>query len=121
MSQESGPTEVIAAVVDTLRRSRSLLLDPSPRNIDWCRIAVSQCAHKIAGIMQGDRSQWDKNELSPALLRIRSELSAIANLLDSAAAYRRGMLSALSAANRPHLPDSDASEAETVRSVHVLG
>lgn len=121
MSQESGPAEIIAAVLDTLRQSRNLLLDPSPRNIDWCRIAVSQCAHKIAGLMQRDRAQWDKNELSHALLRIRSELRAIANLLDSAAAYRRGMLSALSAANRPPVADLGPGTAQTVRGVHVLG
>lgn len=120
MSPEHGPNEVIAGVLDALRQSRSLLIDPSPRNIDWCRVAISQCIHKIGGLMQADRSQWNKHELSDAVVQIRGELTAIAKLLDSAAAYRRGMLSALAAENRPLAIDPDPDASQTVPGVHVL-
>ena len=42
--------------------------------------------------MEGDRAAWNGSELKDALLKMRGELSAIAKLLDSAAAFRRDML-----------------------------
>lgn len=121
MSPGSGPREVIEAVLHALRRSRDLLLDPSPGNIDCCRIAMSQCISPVSGLMQSDRSQWNGPELRQCLLQIRAELRAISNLLDSAAAFRRGMLTAICAADRSHVTPPDSGEVQTVRGVHVLG
>ena len=121
MSPESGPTEVITGVVDSLRQSRELLLDPSPRNVDCCRVAIAQCIQKVAGLMEGDRSRWNKHELRPPLLQIRGELGALSNLLNSAAAFRRGMLTAVSAAERPRAISADAGDVQTVPHVHLLG
>lgn len=46
MSPGSSPNRIIAGVLDSLRQSRALLLDPCPQNIDLCRSAVAQCVLK---------------------------------------------------------------------------
>jgi len=121
MSPGADPNAIAAGVLDTLGRSRALLLDPSPRNIDWCRLAISQSVQKIAGLMQGDRSRWNNNELRDSLLQIRAELSGISKLLDSAAALRRDRLKGISATTPSHVVEFDSEAVETVRRVHVLG
>jgi hypothetical protein len=57
-------------------------------------------------------------------LLVRGELSAIAKLLDSAAAFRRDMLKAISGATRPHVVEWTPplwTNDEKARRVHVLG
>jgi hypothetical protein len=121
MTPGSDPSPVIAGVLDTLRQARSLLRDPSPQNIDVCRLSVFQCVHKLVTAMEGDRSDWQKTELTNLLLDMRSELSAISDLLDSAAAFRRNMLHAAPRSTHTLAIDVDPGATQTVRLVHVLG
>ena len=117
--REPGP--VMAEVLQTLRQSRALLHDPSPRNIDQCRTAIAQCVNNVAGLMGADRSGWNTHSLTQALLEVRSELSALAKLLDAAGAYRRDILKAISAAVHPPVSRIHDAAGQTVRRVHVLG
>jgi hypothetical protein len=121
MTPGTDPHPVIAGVLDTLRQARKLLLDPSPRNIDACRVAVFQCVHKVVTVMESDRADWQKEALTNLLLDMRAELSAIAGLLDSAAAFRRNMLKAAPAATRILAIDIDPAATQTVPRVHMLG
>jgi hypothetical protein len=121
MTPGTDPSPVIAGVLDTLRQARSLLLDPSPQNIDVCRLSVFQCVHKLVAAMEGDRSDWQKKELTNLLLDMRSELSSISDLLDSAAAFRRNMLHRAPHSTRDLAADIDPAATQTVRRVHVLG
>jgi hypothetical protein len=120
-----SPDQVIAGVLDLLRQSRVLLLDPCPRNIDRCRLTVIQCAHRVGRLLEGDRAAWKSADLKASLLLVRAELGAIAKLLDSAAVFRRDMLKVISAATRPHVVEVDADaldqRAQKARGVHVLG
>jgi hypothetical protein len=117
----TGPDRVIAAAFDTLRQSRDILLDPTPRNIDSCRAAISQCVQKIVDLMQGDSSVWNRDELRHSLFAVRRELGAVSNLLDSAAVFRRDMLKAVSGATRSRAIDINTAAPQTVARVHVLG
>jgi hypothetical protein len=116
-----SPDRVIAGVLDLLRQSRVLLLDPCPRNIDRCRLTVMQCVHKVGRLVEGDRSAWNSRDLKASLLQVRTELSAIAKLLDSAAAFRRDMLTVISAATHPRASQTDPVPDQKARHVHVLG
>jgi hypothetical protein len=120
-----SPDQVIADVLDSLRQSRVLLLDPCPRNIDRCRLAITQSVHKVGKLIEGDRSAWKSPGLKASLLLVRGELSAIAKLLDSAAVFRRDMLRVISGATRPHVVELDAAALDRhdqkARRVHVLG
>jgi hypothetical protein len=136
MNVEAGdPNRVIAGVLDSLRQSRGLLLDPSPRNVDCCRVAVAQCTQTV-GKLAADRAGWDRGQLTASLLLVRCELGAITELLDSAAVFRRDMLKAISDASRHAAPialaarsdqfmpiDSHANQSadQKVPRVHVLG
>jgi hypothetical protein len=115
------PDQVIAGVLDSLRQSRVLLLDPCPRNIDRCRLAITQAVHKVGKLIEGDRSAWKSPDLRDSLLLVRGELSAISKLLDSAAAFRRDMLKAISVATLPHVVEIDAVSDQKARRVHILG
>jgi hypothetical protein len=116
------PNQVIAGVLDSLRQSRTLLLDPCPQNIDCCRVAIAQCVNKVGNLMEGDRAAWNGRDLKASLLQVRGELGAIAKLLDSAAAFRRDMLKVISGASRrSHVIEIDAIPDEKARRVHVLG
>ena len=116
------PNQVIAGVLDSLRQSRALLLDPCPQNIDCCRAAIAQCVNKVGTLMEGDRGAWKSRDLKVSLLQVRGELSAIAALLDSAAAFRRDMLKVISGAtHRPHVIEIDTIPDQKARRVHVLG
>ena len=117
----TDPDSVIAAVLETLREARAALLDPSPRNIDWCRAAVSQSVQKVVSVMEGDRAAWNRDELRCSLLEMRRQLSAITTLLDSAAAFRRNMLKASQRTSPAQVAGIDAAFMETARRVHVLG
>jgi hypothetical protein len=136
----SAPDQVIAGVLDSLRQSRALLLDPCPRNIDRCRLAITQSVHKIGKLLEGDGPAWKSPawkslDLKNSLVLVRGELSAIAKLLDSAAVFRRDMLKVISGATRLHavehraemdtaafdLRDQDQRGQQKVRRVHVLG
>lgn len=121
MSPGTDPITVVAGVLAVLRQSRALLLDPSPRNIDCCRVAISQSVHRIVDLMQGDRSQWNKKELSESLQQVRGELGGISNLLDSAAALHRNRLKGISASTPSPVVEFDGDAVETVRRVHILG
>jgi hypothetical protein len=121
MTPGTDPSPVIAGVLDTLRQARSLLLDPSPRNIDACRLSIFQCVHKLVTAMEGDRADWPKKELTNLLLEMRSELSAISDLLDSAATFRRNMLIHAPRSTRTLAMDIDPAVTQTVGHVHVLG
>lgn len=92
MSPQNATTAAVSGILDSLRRSRALLLDPEPRNVDWCALSISQCVQKLDDIARGDPAGWNRQELGGLLLEIRRELSAIAGLLDSAAAFRRRSL-----------------------------
>jgi hypothetical protein len=130
----SAPDQVIAGVLDSLRQSRALLLDPCPRNIDRCRLAITQSVHKVGKLLEGDGPDWKSPgwkslALKNSLVLVRGELSAIAKLLDSAAVFRRDMLKVISSATRlhavemdtaPHQHDQDQHD-QKVRRVHVLG
>ncbi len=121
MTPGTDPSPVIAGVLETLRQARRLLLDPSPQNIDVCRLSIFQCVHKLVTAMEGDRSAWPKTELTNLLLDMRSELSAIADLLDSAAAFRRNMLIHVPRSTRTLAIDIDPSATQTVSRLHMLG
>jgi hypothetical protein len=129
MTPGLSPDQVIAGVLDSLRQSRVLLHDPCPRNIDRCRMVITQCVHKISKIIEGDRAAWKSAGLKDSLLQVRGELSAIARLLDSAAVFRRDMLRVISGATRPHVvelgaaaaPDQHDPHDQKARRVHVLG
>jgi hypothetical protein len=95
---ELSPDQVIAGVLESLRQSRALLLDPCPRNIDRCRLAITQSVHKIGKLLEGDRAAWKSLDLKRSLVLVRGELSAIAKLLDSAAVFRRELLKVISSA-----------------------
>ena len=111
---------VIAGVLDTLRESRLLLLDPSPQNIDRCRSAIGHCVRKVSEIFDADRSAWNSSDLHSYLVEIRGELKAIEGLLDTAAAWRRDLLSVMSAASRARVVDISDGVRKAGR-VHVLG
>jgi len=121
MTAGSDPNKAIAGVLDTLRRSRKFLLDPTPRNVDLCSAVLSQCVQKIVNLMEGDHLACDYDKLRLSLLNVRAETSAIAGLLDSAAAFRRDMLRAESIA--PHQPPIviETAAARTVFRLHILG
>jgi hypothetical protein len=116
-----SPDQVIAGVLDSLRQSRVLLHDPCPRNIDRCRLVITQCVHRVGKLLEGDRSTWNSPTLKASLVQVRGELSAIAKLLDSAAAFRRDMLKVISGATRPQVVKIDAIPDQKARRVHVLG
>jgi hypothetical protein len=116
------PNQVIAGVLDSLRQSRGLLLDPCPQNIDSCRVAIAHCVSKVGILIEGDRAAWKNPDLKTSLLQVRAELGAIAKLLDSAAAFRRDMLTAISGATRrPPIVEIDSVPDQKARRVHVLG
>jgi hypothetical protein len=123
---ESGddPNHAIAGILETLRQSRAILLDPSPRNIDRCSSALASCIQKIGGIIEADRpmceNQLDNRDLRRSLLLVHGELNAITGLLDSAAAFRRDMLKAIAQATPSNVVPIDAVP-NRVRHVHVLG
>jgi len=119
---ESGddPNQAIAGILETLRQSRAILLDPSPQNIDRCSSALAGCIQKIGGIIEADRSPQDNRDLRRSLLRVHGELNAITGLLDSAAAFRRDMLKAITEATPSNVVRIDAAP-NRVRHVHVLG
>lgn len=121
MTAGADPGTVVAGVLDSLRQSRTLLLDPSPQNIDWCRMAISQSAQRIADLINGDRSRWNQQELTRSLLKIRSELNSISKLLDSAAAFRRNRMKGISGKTPVQAVEYDAEADEMVRHVHILG
>lgn len=121
MTPGIDPNPVVAGVLDTLRRSRALLLDPTPRNVDVCRLAVFQCVHKLSAAMEADRSDRHNEALPKLLLDIRAELGTLAHLLDSAAAFRRNTLGKAPAADRHAAIDTDPAASQTVRRVHLLG
>jgi hypothetical protein len=118
---EMDPDRLIADSLDSLKRSRLLLLDPNPQSIDYCRIVMTQCTATIEGLIR------DPNQLSTAspafttsLKLVRKELGAIAGLLDSAAAFRRDMLKVTCEATPTPAIPIDASGTKA-RRVHVLG
>lgn len=113
------PEAAIAGVLEILRQSRALLLDPNPQNIDRCRAGVALCVRNFGRIADADLSA-SNSHLAPSLLLVRRELSAIAQLLDSAAAFRRDMMRVTSQASRPQVVAIDASPQKAGR-VHVLG
>jgi hypothetical protein len=125
-----NPSLIVAGVLETLRASVTLLLDPSPSSIDRCRNAVAQCVGKIAKLIESDRTGCDNRELRTALLLVRGELRAIQGLLDSAAAFKRNMLKAIAQATPATVFQPGAFQA-TVQAidaapkkagcVHVLG
>jgi hypothetical protein len=120
MSDEGlQPDKLIAGVLETLRQSRALLLDPTPQNIDRCRAGVALCVRNFGVIVDADRS-GSSSHLEPSLLLVRRELSAIAGLLDSAAVFHRNMMTVTSQASRPRVVEIDASPQKAGR-VHVLG
>jgi hypothetical protein len=121
MTAGPDPDQVIAGVLESLRQSRALLLDPCPRNIDRCRLVITQSVHKVGRLLEGDRAAWKNPGLKDSLLQVRGELSAIAKLLDSAAVFRRDMLKVISGATRPHVVEIDAVSDQKVRRVHILG
>jgi hypothetical protein len=120
-----SPDQVIAGVLDSLRQSRVLLHDPCPRNIDRCRLVITQCVHKVGKLLEGERAARKSSDLKRSLLLVRGELGAIAKLLDSAAVFRRDMLKVISNATRPHMVEPDAATPEQrdqkACRVHVLG
>jgi hypothetical protein len=120
MTAGDNPRQVIAGVLDTLRQSRAMLLDPSPRNIDRCRAALASCIDAIKPIVEADCAGWSSRELEESLLLMRGELSAIMRLLDSAAVFRRNMLKVVSDATPRNVIAIDANP-HKVRHVHVLG
>jgi hypothetical protein len=119
MTPGDDPSQAIARVLDTLRQSRALLLDPCPGNIDRCRAAIAHCVPTVANLAQTDRGRLNIGETRDGLLLVRRELGAIAGLLDSAAVFRRGMLKAISDATRPKVAEVE-TPAQKVRHVHVL-
>jgi hypothetical protein len=120
MHEKESPNQVMAGVLSSLRQSRALLLDPSPQNIDCCRMAVSQCVQKVGHLVASDRATWNARELQPSLLLVQTELTAIAGLLDSAAVFRRDMMRTISVASLPKVVEIDSAP-QKVRHVHVLG
>lgn len=115
-----NPNQVIAGVLDTLRQSRAMLLDPSPRNIDSCRVAVAGCIARVSRLAETDRANWNSPALRDSLQLMQRELNGITALLDSAARFRRDMLKTISEATPSPVISIDAGS-DKVRHVHVLG
>lgn len=81
-----------AAIADDLRELRELLTDPSPANIDRCRAVLSRGVVRLNGAAASFRETGNAAGMEKSLLSIRTELNAVASLLDSAATFRRDIL-----------------------------
>ncbi|HTA44380.1 MAG TPA: hypothetical protein VK789_18150 [Bryobacteraceae bacterium] len=113
---QASPEQAIAGILDSLRRAREFLLDPSPQNIDCCGMMLGQCANRMAGLL-GNPELTSGTENSMAL--VRTELNAIAGLLASAATFRRDLLKVMRAAASPLAIPGDTTSQKAQR-VHVL-
>ena len=134
MKSGLSPDQSIADVLESLQRSRELLLDPSPQNIDYCRMVMGQCTERLTEFTQDPEFAAHSSDIFVAdVRRIRMELASIAGLLTAAAAFRRGMLQAMRSATviaAPAMPAiSRATPApvipidtagEKARRVHIL-
>lgn len=75
---------------------------------------------EVRQLAEGDRTGWDR-ELKLSLLLVRTELGAIAKLLDSAAAFHRDLLKVISGATPCQVVEINAPADQKARRVHVLG
>ncbi|HVY92884.1 MAG TPA: hypothetical protein VHA14_09055 [Bryobacteraceae bacterium] len=85
----------IAAVLAALRDARGLLADPAPANIDRCCSALAQGVSVMRSLLAQNAAPAGGG-IQPSLHLVRAETAAISNLLDSAAAFRRNVLRAIS-------------------------
>lgn len=120
---------LIAEMLASLRRSRDFLLDPTPQNIDCCRMILGRCADQL-GPLAGNPTIAARaaRDNASSFQLARKELSSIAGLLGSAATFRRDLLQAMRAAadipaividaSAQHHPPQDP---EKVQRLHVLG
>ena len=116
----ANPEQEIAQILETLRRSREFLLDPSPQNIDYCGMMASQCATRMARLLEKPELAMGAGK---SLDLVRSEINAITDLLASAATFRRNLLGVMHAAALPITTTANPSleeASEKARSVHVL-
>ena len=99
MKSGISPHQSIADVLESLQTSRELLLDPSPQNIDYCRMVMGQCTERLTELTQDPEFAARASDIFAAdVRRIRIELASISGLLTAAAAFRRGMLQAMRSA-----------------------
>lgn len=121
---QDQPDQLIAGVLDSLRGAREFLLDPSPQNIDCCRMIMGQCAERMAGLVQCPQlASYAGENFANSIRLVRDELSTIAGLLTSAATFRRDLLRAMRGAVQAAIPIDNPSQkhpAAKVRRVHVL-
>lgn len=119
-----GVERAAVNVLDLLRRAREFLLDPTPQNIDCCRILMARCAEDMTGMARDPELASGHGEGFKAIIRqVQNELGAIAELLASAARFRRDALKIMRAAAKSL--DAVEKPAEKipgkVHRVHVLG
>lgn len=106
----------IAEILESLRRSREFLLDPSPQNIDCCGMMAGHCATRMARLLETPELASGAGK---SLDLVRGEINAISALLTSAASFRRELLSVMRAAAPSSAIQNPPSE--KAQSVHVLG
>jgi hypothetical protein len=128
MNASPDSDRLIVHVLDSLKRARRLLLDPSPQNLDCCQALVSQCVEQIAGLSKDRGVKVHATQrLTSQVRQIQQELNSIARLLDSAAAFRRDLLRVISKATQgATAPEQTGiaqidTEEEKARRLHVPG
>lgn len=122
--QQPNRETVVAEVLDLLRRSREFLLDPTPQNVDCCRMIMAQCAGRLEGIAHDPESNPQAREAFAASIHlVREELRRIAGLLAAAARFRHDLVEVMRVAEpAPAIPSEplEAEAPEKARRVQVL-
>jgi hypothetical protein len=114
-----SPAELIAEARRSLGQVERMLLDPTARDIEFCRSAL----HRATGHVDSVRTALagsDAGLRSPLMLesasRLCAQVSSIAILLDRAAAFHAGILQSMMQAARPeHTPVPSRETAQRVQ------
>lgn len=117
MSALSSPLLArIDAAGESLARARSLLCDPSPRNLELSCGVLADVRNTVEAIRaEAERRKSGDRALARAVAVLRSEIGMIAALLERAAAYHANLLETMLDASR-----SAASENRLPRRPRVL-
>jgi hypothetical protein len=103
-----SPAEWIAEASRSLGQVERMLLDPTARDIEFCRSALHQATQRLDSLRTALAGS-DASQRSPLMLKsaahLCTQVSSIAILLDRAAAFHAGMLQSMMQAARPeHTP-----------------
>ena len=110
MNDSAGPLQTrIDAAREALTRSRRLLCEPSPANLQLCCSLLSDAHHAIDDVRSAaERKGSIGRGMAGVLTTLRSEIGVIGLLLERAAAFHANLLKDMVAASSAPAPEAVA-------------